>query len=329
MKEQALVNRPVLIAVAGIAVLLAAVGLTLWPRGHEEAPALQPASTAAPAVKPAPAAAPAVAASPVPSFDVVRIDPQGQTVIAGRSLPKAEISILDGGKEIGHVTADSRGEWVFVPDHPLPPGSRELSLRAKNPDGSSADSAAPVVLVVPPRTNGQGASLALKVNPDGSISILQGPQAKEGAGTISIGAIRLDGQGRLAVAGQAKPLAHVQLYLDDAALGAARADDKGAWSLTATTDLKLGGHRLRADEIGPDGKVAARAEVSFAPEEAAEAATQKPGSITVEKGNCLWRIARRTYGRGSDFMLIFQANKGQIRDPNRIYPGQVFALPHP
>ncbi len=323
-------NRPVLIAAAGIIVLLAAVGLTLWPHGREEAPAPHPASTAAPAAKPAAApAAPAETASTAPSFDVVRIDPQGQTVIAGRAVPKAEVSILDGGKEIGHVTADGRGEWVFVPDHPLPPGSRELSLHAQNPDGSSADSAAPVVLVVPERSNGQGASLALKINPDGSISILQGPQAKEGAGTISIGAIRLDGQGRLAVAGQARPKAHVQLYLDDAALGAAQADDKGAWSLIAKTDLKLGGHRLRADEIGPNGKVAARAEVSFAPEEAAEAAQGKPGSITVEKGNCLWRIARRAYGRGSDFMLIFQANKGQIRDPNRIYPGQVFALPHP
>jgi nucleoid-associated protein YgaU len=44
-------------------------------------------------------------------------------------------------------------------------------------------------------------------------------------------------------------------------------------------------------------------------------------------GNSLWRLARRSYGRGIRYVEIYQANRSQIRDPNLIYPGQVLAVP--
>ncbi len=44
-------------------------------------------------------------------------------------------------------------------------------------------------------------------------------------------------------------------------------------------------------------------------------------------GTSLWRIARRAYGDGMNYTLIYEANKDQIKDPNLIYPGQVFNLP--
>jgi nucleoid-associated protein YgaU len=53
----------------------------------------------------------------------------------------------------------------------------------------------------------------------------------------------------------------------------------------------------------------------------------KEGNVTVASGNSLWRIARRAYGNGVDYIAIYQANKGQIRNPDLIYPGQTFKLP--
>lgn len=47
----------------------------------------------------------------------------------------------------------------------------------------------------------------------------------------------------------------------------------------------------------------------------------------VSRGENLWRISRRTYGRGMRYTTIFDANQEQIRNPHRIYPGQVFVLP--
>ena len=63
-----------------------------------------------------------------PQFDVVRVNPRGDAVIAGRAEPGAVVTVSDGGRIIGVVTADERGEWVLVPKEPLPPGSRELTV---------------------------------------------------------------------------------------------------------------------------------------------------------------------------------------------------------
>lgn len=49
--------------------------------------------------------------------------------------------------------------------------------------------------------------------------------------------------------------------------------------------------------------------------------------VIIRKGDTLWRISRNSYGRGSRFTVIYLANGDQIRDPNRIYPGQVFRVP--
>ena len=62
---------------------------------------------------------------------------------------------------------------------------------------------------------------------------------------------------------------------------------------------------------------------------APEAAT--PGSraviVTVQPGFSLWRIARETYGEGVLYVKVFEANRDQIRDPDLIYPGQIFTVP--
>jgi len=306
-------SRSTLIAVAGIVVIAVAIGMSVWTKRHE---APTPPSAA-------PAAAPAAEQGNRPSFDVVRINPQGETVIAGRALPHAEVTILDGGNEIGKVSADNRGEWVFVPDHPLPAGSRELTLKAVNPDGSVSQTDAPVVLVVPARQNGKGQSLAIKVRPDGSIDVMQGPEAGEGAGALSISGVRYDRSDRLAVAGKAPAKSRIQVYLDDKLIGRTRTDAEGHWHIAPKSELSGGEHHIRADQIGDDGKVAARAEITFSP----SGAMPTEGKIVVEPGNSLWRIARHVYGSGVEYMSIFQANKDQIRDPNLIYPGQVIEIP--
>lgn len=50
-------------------------------------------------------------------------------------------------------------------------------------------------------------------------------------------------------------------------------------------------------------------------------------TYTVQKGDTLWAIAARYYGRGSEYSKIAEANTDKISNPNRIYPGQVLTLP--
>ncbi|WP_281684104.1 LysM peptidoglycan-binding domain-containing protein [Thalassobaculum salexigens] len=177
-----MVSKPAIVGVLGGVAILTALGLNFWlVPGDEEEPATNVSAPAPPsagnqqrsstapstgsadygsvlpkrdATKQPPASADrsdetaAAMAKRKPSFDIVRVDPDGNTVIAGRAKPNAEVTILDGDREIGKVTSDERGEWVFLPDHQLGPGQFALTLRQSGePQDSESEEA--VVLVVP------------------------------------------------------------------------------------------------------------------------------------------------------------------------------------
>lgn len=335
-QSRPLLSRPAVLSVLGILVVLAALGLAFvtWEGDREDAPS-PPAQTTTQTTAPAPAAptpatptpaAPAPAPAPQgPAFDVVRIDPQGNTVIAGRGAPDSTVVILDDGREIGRVTADGRGEWVFLPDQPLPPGSRELTLRSVGPDGTETPSEEVVVLVVPEGAGGR--TLALRAGRDGVPSqLIQGaaPLAEQGA--LALDVVDYDETGHLTVSGRAKPGAVVQIYLDNDFIGRTTAEaDSGAWTVSPDTPAAVGSHTLRADMLGDDGSVEARVEVPF---ERAEPAVPDGIRVVVQPGNNLWLLAHRAYGEGRSFTVIYDANKGHIRNPDLIYPGQVFILPN-
>lgn len=57
----------------------------------------------------------------------------------------------------------------------------------------------------------------------------------------------------------------------------------------------------------------------------AEAAA--PRFHTVAKGDTLWAVAKKEYGDGSKYPVIFEANKPMLSDPDKIYPGQVLRIP--
>jgi nucleoid-associated protein YgaU len=117
----------------------------------------------------------------------------------------------------------------------------------------------------------------------------------------------------------------VRLYADNRPVGAAQAGPDGRWRVDIPA-LGEGNYTLRADELGPQGRVSGRAETPF---QRARVPAPGPGEqlVVVQPGNSLWRISRRVYGEGLRYTAIFEANRVQIRDPDLIYPGQVFAVP--
>lgn len=308
-------NRPVLISLIGLAaaVLAIVLALTLGKEDETKAVVSVPPATSTTET----AAGPGVGE---PSFDVVRIGERGDAVLAGRAMPKAEVVILDGGKEIGRTIADGRGEWVFVPSNPMPPGARNLTLRAHNPDGSVVESGAPVVLVVPEHPNQQ--ILAFKPLPGGGAKLLIGPPLGEGG--ISVDIVEVDDKGKLFVGGRGPQGGKVHVYLDNSFVGAANVDADGNWKVTTKMPAAQS-LTVRADLVDAKGKVLARVEMPVAAQGSLRADTET--AVVVSAGNSLWRIARRIYGSGEAYTVIFQANKEHIRDPDLIYPGQVFQIP--
>ncbi|MBC8159332.1 MAG: LysM peptidoglycan-binding domain-containing protein [Alphaproteobacteria bacterium] len=316
------------------------------PQAAEPAPAptSAPQTAAAPTADPAPQPAAQPATPVAPSFDVVRINPQGDTVMAGRGQPSSKTQILDRGKVIGEVTADSRGEWVFIPDQPLPPGTSELTLQTQTGDGPAVMSEKSVMLLVPEQgkdiagrpTEKPTQPLALMVptekpemvavpdKPAPSV-VLQKPTPGEATMPLTVDAVDYDDEGRLSISGHAPVKAVVQLYLDTKFIGRAAAQESGLWSVTPDVRVKPGIYTLRADHVDAAGKVMARVSIPFA---RAEPVAPGPGRyVIVQPGNSLWRIARRTYGSGFGYTVIYEANADQIADADLIFPGQIFALP--
>jgi nucleoid-associated protein YgaU len=285
---------------------------------------------------PVPAAAPvAKPSAPVrtPSFDIVKIDPDGQAVIAGRAAPGDRVRVLDGDKSIGEATADQRGEWVLVPIAPIAPGDRRLALEATRPNGADPVRSPDVVgLSVPAPAGGdkagdKGSTVAVLIPEDASkpAQALQLPQAAPGAGPLRLEAADYDGADKLVVSGHADPGARLNLYAGNRPLGTATADMTGKWSLAAPRPAIAGGFELRLDQLAADGSVFRRIAAPFEPP--AGPSLRDPGSYIVRRGNSLWWIARRMYGDGVRYTAIYSANRERIRDPDLIYPGQVFKLP--
>ena len=328
-----MLNKPLLIAAVGAVAVAGAIAVNVALLRDEAAgtggPG-QPARQATAGAERAPATAVAR-----PSFDVVRVDPNGDAVMAGRAPPGSTVVILDNGRPIGKVTADGRGEWVFVPTTPLTPGSRQLTLEMQVAGGAPVASDDVVVLVVPARdrdiagrpADERTGALALRVpRGDGGATLLQAPAGVNKASSLSVDVIDYDDKGQLAISGRAAPGARVNLYLDNGFIGRADADAKGDWRLAPEAAIKPGLYTLRADQTDAAGRVTARVAMPFSRADPVADAPPEP-FVIVQPGNSLWRLARRVYGQGIRYTMIFEANKDHIKDPDLIYPGQVFALP--
>ena len=102
--------------------------------------------------------------------------------------------------------------------------------------------------------------------------------------------------------------------------------------------VATGVYTLRIDEIDESGTVLSRVETPFKREEPSVLAQLSTGEapeegirlslVTVQPGNTLWGIASKTYGEGILYVRVFEANRDRIRDPDLIYPGQVFTIPN-
>ena len=180
-------------------------------------------------------------------------------------------------------------------------------------------------------------------------------------------AVETEPGGKLHVSGQARPGAALRLYLNDSFVASVTAGTDGRFAVTINEGVAPGSYRVRIDEVGSNsGAVRARAEVPFkAPDtvttsgpaqatsskgtdivaaqqpQLATAGTTVPpqgaspstvvvpkiATTTVSRGDSLWRLSHLTYGAGTRYAVIYKANREQIRNPNLIYPGQIFVLP--
>jgi nucleoid-associated protein YgaU len=277
-----------------------------------------------------------------PSFDIVRVDQNCEILIAGRGVPNSMVTIFVGGNNTGEVKTSARGEWVFSSTKTLPSGSQTVNLIAKNPDGMELESGKLVVMNVPDCTKPMTerapaiAMLAPKegsVGKDTQVKLLQVPAPVgdlSGAKGLSLGSVDYSDAGNLELSGKGRPGNTIQVYVNNRSVGSAVVDADGNWSMRPDHPVPAGTYKLRIDQLDPKGTVVSRVELPFQRAPASDVLlAQENGNLSaiVQPGNSLWRIARRVYGEGTEYTVIYQANQDQIRDPDLIFPGQIFNLP--
>ncbi|MGU3668771.1 LysM peptidoglycan-binding domain-containing protein [Methylobacterium sp. A49B] len=382
------------------------------PGGSEPAP---PHGTGRPGPD---AAGKAPAAAEAPRFDIVRVEPNGDAVVAGRGAPDAVVEMLVDGKPVARATADANGQFAIVPPA-LPTGSSVIGLRMTVPGGHTAQSQQSVAVSVAPGHDRR--PLVALTAPDAPTVVLSQPDApapgarvataapgggrqpgaEAGSGAAQptrIVSVDVQGNGRLFVTASGAPGTPLRLYLNETLIAPGTIGPDGRASFTIGRGIKPGQYQVRIDQVDPaTGKVAARAEVPLSvpdaqvatreptpssspdaakapprgdgrpaagpaapPEpargtasEATREATREAASpdtshlaadttgparagavfvpeistAKISRGDNLWRISQRTYGRGERYTVIYDANQSQIRDPDLIYPGQIFVLP--
>ena len=150
---------------------------------------------------------------------------------------------------------------------------------------------------------------------------------------VAIDTISYSDQGDVELAGRAQTnTTSVRVYLNNDSVVSLPVDEEGRWR-GELPDVDEGIYTLRVDEVSSGGNITSRVETPFKREDtdalaAASAAQDGPlKAITVQKGATLWAIARERYGDGELYVRVLEANAALIRNPDLIYPGQIFDLP--
>ncbi|MGL4490480.1 MAG: LysM peptidoglycan-binding domain-containing protein [Rhizobiaceae bacterium] len=388
----------------------------------------EPATTTAPAAAtestttadPAKATDAATTSTPTaPKFDVLRVEPNGSVLIAGKAEKDAQVEVLSGAVVLGVTKAQANGDFAIVIENPLKPGDYQLVLRQTLPNGTAATSIETATVAVPEKLDGPvlalveepgkpsriitapaSAEVAVKAevkNPETPDTAVVAPEAVKPADaaevtkpadaqvatqaeeptapaapatpeaaiepTVAIEAVETEGD-KIFVAGSAKAVATVRVYANDMILGESKALPGDRFLVEVQKDMAAGDYIIKAEGLDADGvTVLGRSVVPFkagaaeqvaiaepstdqkaadsqapdtqAPEAeapaaatpSAETAPEKKMAVVIRRGDTLWQISRRIYGRGVRYSTIYLANKDAINNPNKIFPGQVVTIP--
>ncbi len=220
------------------------------------------------------------------------------------------------------------------------PAPEPLAVEAPEPTPEETPSAATVIAIPTPQVApAPAAAPAVLVATAEGVRVIQNTPSDtppEVLSNVALDSITYDPSGDVLISGRATGAGSVQVYLDNQPVTTSRIVEGGNWR-TDLPDIDTGVYTLRVDQVDAAGEVVSRIETPFKreePEVVAEALaeqTEQPdfqvAMMTVQPGTTLWAIARDQFGEGVMYVEVYEANRDRIRDPDLIYPGQVFRMP--
>jgi hypothetical protein len=298
----------------------------------------------------------------------MRFEPDGGFIVSGLAPPDLPVVAMVNDLEVQRVMANTDGTFFIIGFLGFSDAPRMLTVLS-DPDGASALAEQTFVLAANPapvEVAITGVQVGVEVEPDviiaqsapanpstpailaitqDGIDVIQSAVAAdtppEVMSNVALDAITYEPSGDVILRGRAIGQAgggFVQVYVDNAPVSRLPIDANGTWR-GDLPDVNTGVYTLRIDEIDAAGDVVSRIETPFLREDPAEVIAAMANDVanpnftvatrTVQPGATLWAIAEERYGSGILYLKVFEANRDRIRDPDLIYPGQVFTVPPP
>ena len=254
----------------------------------------------------------------VPSFDLVRVEKDGAAIIAGSAKPNSEVRLMIDGKELDIVKSDSKGTFAFITT--IPKGDQPMELQLEEV-GNTGLKSSETVLVMPSKVDELISPKIIIAEADGQIIVQEQAGVGPDIQPLSLDTINYSASGDVILAGRASSNQVVRVYVDNKPVVLGAVSD-GKW-LFEIPNIKEGLYTLRVDALDDTGKVIDRVESPFQ----RVIREMESGQATIQPGFTLWKLAELKYGFGYRYVQIFEANLDSIKDPDLIYPGQIFQIP--
>ncbi|MDA8756356.1 LysM peptidoglycan-binding domain-containing protein [Amylibacter sp.] len=253
-----------------------------------------------------------------PAFDLVRVDEDGSAIIAGSAKPNSEVRLLVDGKELETTETDASGAFAILTT--IPSGEKPLELQLEDVNDSNIKSADTVLIIPNKEAEGSGPKIIIAES-DGKIIVQEQNDIAPKIQPLSLDTINYAASGDVILAGRASSEQIVRVYVDNKPVVLGEVTD-GKWNFEIP-NIEEGIYTLRVDAINNEGKVVDRVESPFQ----RVIREMEDGQATIQPGFTLWKLAELKYGFGMRYVQIFEANRDSIKDPDLIYPGQVFQIP--
>ena len=253
-----------------------------------------------------------------PKFDLVRVEEDGSAIIAGSAKPNSEVRLLVDGKELEVVEADGSGTFAILTT--IPTGEKPLELQLEDANDNSMKSK-DTVLVIPNKETENKSPKIVIAETSGEIIVQDQNEAAPQIQSLSLDTINYTASGDVVLAGRAASEQTVRIYVDNEPVVLGEVNN-GKWNFEIP-NIEEGIYTLRVDALNEEGEVVDRVESPFQ----RVILEMENGQATIQPGFTLWKLAELKYGFGMRYVQIFEANRDSIKDPDLIYPGQVFQIP--
>jgi nucleoid-associated protein YgaU len=240
------------------------------------------------------------------TLGTVDYNDRGDIIFSGTAEPGSGIRLYVDNKLAGDAASATDGSWIFADREDIAPGTHSLRVDQLRPDGSVAKRIELPFMRAAPQ----------------EVASLNEP-------AVSAESSKSEPEEAPAAAAAEEPPAAASAE-PPAAAPAAMEESAGNETTVVKTEpppVEPAPVQPEPQSVAAAGETPAAAAPTSAAPTTADLTQARNGKIVIQPGNSLWRISRVIYGRGVEFTTIYQANKEQIRNPNLIYPGQIFATP--